>query len=51
MVCECFECVFFSFATLDTDDEEVEVAGFIGETELSYIAQDQGQTSDQGKPF
>ena len=36
MVCECFEYVFFSFATLDTDEEEVAVAGFIGEG-LDYL--------------
>ena len=31
MVCECFDCLFLSLATLDTDEEEVVVTGFIGE--------------------
>ena len=36
MVCECFECVFFSFVTLDNGEEEVAVAGSIGEG-LDYL--------------
>ena len=38
MVCECFDCVFFSFATLDTDEKEVAVTGFIGE-ELDILVE------------
>ena len=36
MVCDCSECVFFSFATLDSGEEEVAVVGSIGEG-LDYL--------------
>ena len=51
VVCECFDCILFSFATLDNGEEEEAVTGFIGE-ELDHLILLKTRTNqDTGKPI